>query len=146
MNDLTRRNAVKLLAGSSVLAGGSVLSAAKPADCQAEAVAPPEIPPEARLAETSPVLPTLSPTMLARVLRCRSWDSCVYLAAKGTAGYAQLTPAAFAIAAACQAAGRPVAMRHGGHEANWGNGAGMFRGVVLAVEPADFDEAGEAWL
>lgn len=146
MKDLTRRNAVKWLAGGSVLAGGTVLSTAKPSNPAMDSQAsPPQVPAVAREAETGPRPPEASRILLAEVLRCRSWDASVYLAAEGIAGYAQLTPHAYAIAAACQASGRRVAMRYGGHEPLWAQGAGLFHAVVLAIDPTDFDTEGDVW-
>ncbi len=146
MNDLTRRNAVKLLAGGSVLASSPMLGAAPPAiGALAAATTPPAIPDAAWEATTGTTPAATSPVLLARVARCRSWDTSVYLVAPGLRGYAQLTPQAFALAAACQAAGRPVAMRHGGHDPRWAQDSGLFRGVVLAIDAKDLDPEGDSW-
>lgn len=80
----------------------------------------------------------MSGPALARVSRVRSWDASVYLAVTdGTRGFVALSPAAFAIAAACHAAGRPMAVRTWGHDAAWGDGAGRFDGAACAVDLAD---------
>jgi hypothetical protein len=77
----------------------------------------------------------------ALVLHCRSWDGHVYLYVnEQVRGFVPVTASAFAIAAACQAAGRPVAVKHWGHDAHWGNGVGRFEGALLAVEFGDLPE------
>jgi hypothetical protein len=77
----------------------------------------------------------------ALVLHCRSWDGHVYLyLSERVRGFAPVNGAGFAIAAACQAAGRPVAVRHWGHDAAWGGGVGLFEGALLAIEAADLPE------
>ncbi|MBL8696296.1 MAG: hypothetical protein JNJ88_19525 [Planctomycetes bacterium] len=142
MTDLTRRNAVRLLAGGSVLASGTLLGggafAAPPVPgSSASSGNAPDLPATARTAKTTPP-PAVPGTLLqAHVGRCRSWDSSVYLSAGRARGFAQLSPAAFAIAAACQAAGRPVAMKFTEYEPDWNGGAGRFHGVVLAIDPQD---------
>lgn len=146
MTDLTRRNAVKLLAGGSLFASGSALGAAS--STTGSPLAPADfavLPAAARACATSAPPPATSPVLLARVFRCRSWDGSVYLATPSASGYAQLAPHAFAIAAACQAAGRPLAMRHAGHDPRWSQGSGLFHGVVVAIDPEDLEPQGAPW-
>ena len=138
---------MKMLAGGSVLASGSLLRAAPPTEgAPADLAGPVVIPDTVWDVTTSVRPPATSAVILARVARCRSWDGSVYLAAPGLGGYAQLSPHAFAIAAACQAADRPVAMRYRGHDPRWAQGCGRFDGVVLAIDPRDLDvEGGGPW-
>lgn len=141
MTELTRRNAVGLLAGGSVLGSGTLLRGSDAPDA-ASAVSRPAyaaLPAAARAASTAPTPLLPSRTLVARVARCRSWDASVYLVTEAGSGFAALTPAGFAIAAACQAAGRPVAMQFTEHEPLWQDGAGRFHGVALAIDPQDLD-------
>jgi len=78
-----------------------------------------------------------SPVRQARVLLCRSWDRSVYLYVDAQVkGFAELDETGFALAAACQAADRPVALRYWGHAPEWGS-VGRFDGVVMSVDPRD---------
>jgi len=77
----------------------------------------------------------------AMVLHCRSWDGHVYLYMdQSVRGFVAVNGPAFAIAAACQAAGRPVAVKHWGHDAAWGGGVGRFEGALLAMDARDLPE------
>src|SRR6185295_4699294 len=74
-------------------------------------------------------------TAEARVLLCRSWDSSVYLwVNEQVKGFVVLSPEGYTIAAACQAAGRPLAVRFWGHEPEFA-GAGRFEGAIVAMDP-----------
>jgi hypothetical protein len=76
----------------------------------------------------------------ARVLHCRSWDRHVYLYVNDRVrGFVPATAEGFAIAAACQAAAKPVAAEVWGFEPDWG-GVGRFEGAYLAVDAADICE------
>jgi hypothetical protein len=145
MNEVTRRNAMKMLAGGTVLATGTLAATPRAADPLARpaARAPGAVPVDnaAWRVETGQTPAATSPVAMATVSRCRSWDGSVYLhAGPELCGYVQLTPQAFALAAACQAAERPIAMRHWGHDPRWAGGAGRFAGVVLAIDRRDFGE------
>jgi hypothetical protein len=142
MSELTRRDAVGLLAGGSMLGANGLLGSAQ-GPAAAPAPAGLALPPAARAACTAPVPALAGRPLLAQVARCRSFDACVYLDAGSVRGYALLTPAGFALAAACQAAGRPVAMKFREHEPDWQQGAGRFHGVVLAIDAGDLAEASE---
>ncbi len=77
-------------------------------------------------------------TAEAHVLLVRSWDRQVYLYVdEGFRGFVALDETAFAVAAACQAAGRRVAVQAWGYAPGWG-GVGRFDGVRLAVDLRDF--------
>ena len=81
-------------------------------------------------------------TAIARVAHCRSWDSSVYVHVDpSTHGFVRLSPQGFAVAAAAQAAGRPVAVRYWGHDAVADNGVGRFEGAHVALDPLDFPES-----
>jgi hypothetical protein len=86
-------------------------------------------------------LPEANPVRAAMVLHCRSWSRQVYLHVDASVrGFVAVTPEGFAIAAACQAAGRPVAVRYWGHDPRWSGGAGRFDGAVLALDPLDLPD------
>ncbi|MBX3464878.1 MAG: hypothetical protein KF830_17050 [Planctomycetes bacterium] len=75
---------------------------------------------------------------LATVTACRSWDGRVHLQlADGRSGLCVPEPRGFALAAAAQAAGRPVHVRCWGHDAAAEGGVGCFAGALLALDPAD---------
>ncbi len=74
----------------------------------------------------------------ATVLQCRSWDRLVYLYLNETvSGFVSVSVSGFAIAAACQAAGRPAAVLVWGHEPQWEDGVGRFEGAMLAMQVRD---------
>ncbi|HZE98853.1 MAG TPA: hypothetical protein VE981_17730 [Planctomycetota bacterium] len=76
-------------------------------------------------------------TAEAHVLLCRSWDSTVYLyVSDRVKGFVTLSAQGLSIAAACQAAGRRVAVRYWGHEPLWAD-AGHFEGALLALDVRD---------
>lgn len=92
----------------------------------------------ARAAAEALALPAMSPPRWARVSRVRSWDASVYVILdEQTRGFVALSPAAMAIAAACQAAGRTVAIRTWGYDPDGNGGAGRFEGAICAVDLAD---------
>jgi hypothetical protein len=75
----------------------------------------------------------------AAVGMARSWDTHVYLVLdNGVKGYASLDPLGHGVAAACQASGRKVFMRYDSNDPNWGNGAGYFQGVRVALDRGVF--------
>jgi hypothetical protein len=134
MSDLTRRDAVLALA-----AAAAGVAAARPASADdridaaaraARAVAHAGVrpPADARAAE-------------AHVLLVRSWERTAYLYVDdGFRGFVALDDAGFAIAAACQASGRRVAVQAWGSEPDWA-GVGRFNGARLALDVRDFDPA-----
>jgi hypothetical protein len=76
-------------------------------------------------------------TAEADVLLCRSWDRSVFLRVDDRVqGLVALSESALAIAAACQASGRRVAVVYWGHEPDW-DGVGRFAGALLAVDVHD---------
>lgn len=92
------------------------------------------------------VVPEGNPVCLAAVLHCRSWQRQVYLyISESVRGFVGLGPEGFALAAACQAAGRHVAVRYFGHQPAAHRGAGRFAGAVVAIDPSDLgDPSGAA--
>lgn len=138
MSEVTRRRAIQQLAGGTVLASASMAAATAVGASSSGGQEQPATSDPAVLLVEGNLPPAISPVAMAKVARCRSWDSCVYLdAGPALRGYAQLTPAGFAIATAAQAAGRKVAFRHRGHQPAWADGAGCFEGVVLAFDRRD---------
>jgi hypothetical protein len=137
MTDLSSRRAfVALAAGAAVAAGSTTGSAAPASDApsEAEVQAAREA---ARRLTPAPERRADAVTAEARILLCRSWDSMVYLyVSEKVKGFVSVSPQAFALAAACQAADRRVAVRYWGHEREWG-GAGRFEGALFAVDVRD---------
>lgn len=143
-HDVTRRDAFKVLATG---AAGAVIGAA----ANAEAASPSQSSRHPLPTSKSPaafdaarhlaggiVIPESNPACLAMVSHCRSWSREVYLqVSEQVRGFVTLTAEGFALAAACQAAGRPVAMRYWGHEPRFHDGAGRFDGAVVAVDLRD---------
>jgi len=72
----------------------------------------------------------------ANVAWCRSFDEHVYLTVTTepkVRGWVRVDVRSFAICAAAQAAGRIVFVKYWGYDPNWGNGAGLFAGVQVAL-------------
>lgn len=144
MTDLSSRRAFVALAAGAAVAAGSTPAVAAPAS---------DAPSEAEIQAAREAARRLSPgperrpdpvTAEARVLLCRSWDSTVYLyVSERVKGFVSLTPAAFAIAAACQAADRRVAVRFWGHEREWAD-VGRFDGALLAMDVRDLPADGRS--
>lgn len=132
MSGVTRRDAFMAMAAGAVAATGTIAGAETSFDASLRAAR------EAALKLAAPVLRSdAGPVREARVLLCRSWDRSVYLYVdEQTKGFASLDEAGFTIAAACQAADRPVAVRYWGHAPEWG-AVGRFDGVLLAVDGRD---------
>lgn len=140
--DVTRRDAFKVLAGG---AAGAVLGAGTPAEAAAngravDARAVQEWQPSyeaARRMAGDMAIPESNPACLATVMHCRSWSQQVYLRiSEQVRGFVVLTPEGLALAAACQAAGRPIAVRYWGYLPHW-NDVGRFEGAVVAIDPRD---------
>jgi hypothetical protein len=75
----------------------------------------------------------------ATVGLARSWDPHVYLVLdNGVKGYASLDLRGHGIASACQASNRKVFMRYDSNDPNWGDGAGFFQGVQVALDRGSF--------
>ena len=134
MSDVTRRDAFLALASGAVLATGREATAAATPDASAHLETARQI--AARSGAPLPRGETTS-AAFATVHLCRSWDQSVYLRVDARVrGFATVNAGALAIAAACQAAGRPVAVRYWGSEPEWMQ-VGRFAGVLLAVEASD---------
>lgn len=144
MTDLTRRNALKALAVAAVATGAGAGAAA--AACATDGGLPPGQLPEAAVRAAREAASRLgSPAQgrgpgsiaEAHVVLCRAWDRLVYLYVdEDVRGFAPVTESAFAVAAACRAAGRRVALQHWGYDPGWA-GVGRFEGVLLAVDRTD---------
>ena len=143
-NDVTRRDAFKVLATG---AAGAVIGAAAnaqgatptPSTRQTLSSSPsPAAFDAARHLAGDVVIPESNPACLAMVSHCRSWSREVYLQVnEQVRGFVTLTAEGFALAVACQAAGRAVAVRYWGHEPQFHDGAGRFDGAVVAVDLRD---------
>jgi hypothetical protein len=82
----------------------------------------------------------LGPVCQAVVRGGRSWDSQVHLElADGRCGLWAPDARGYALAAAAQAAGRPVFVRCWGHEPHAEHGVGRFAGVVLALDACELE-------
>ena len=152
MNEVSRREAVRLLAAGAVGAAaasaeGSAVAAVGTADAiRTPSQTPPHHGPAhgfdvaRRIAGDHSSAAAPLPVRDATVLHCRSWDATVYLFIDGsTHGFVELTATGFAIAAACQAAGRTVAVKVWGHDPAWANGAGRFQGALLSIDRRDLE-------
>jgi hypothetical protein len=144
MSDVSRREAFLTLAagatGVTVAAASGAMAA--PAPARASMMPPPHVSQAvaeaaqrlAREVERRPVMREGE----AMVLQCRSWEGHVYLyISERVRGFVPVSGAGFAIATACQAAGRPVGVKHWGHDASWGDGVGRFEGALLAIDALD---------
>lgn len=137
MTELTRRTAILGLAAGAAAAGtigtpGAEARTVAPTDAAAQAARD-----AARRLGASAERPPAGTVGEARVLLCRSWDNQVYLqVSDAVKGFVAVDDRAFAVAAACQAANRKVAVQYWGHSAEWA-GAGRFDGVLLAMDVRD---------
>lgn len=136
MTELTRRTAILGLAAGAAAAGTIGGSAAEARPTPADPV-PQAARDAARRLGASAERPPAGIVGEARVLLCRSWDNQVYLqVSDAVKGFVAVDDRAFAVAAACQAANRKVAVQYWGHSAEWA-GAGRFDGVLLAMDVRD---------
>ncbi|HEX7901678.1 MAG TPA: hypothetical protein VF950_28220 [Planctomycetota bacterium] len=129
MNDLSRRHALLAAAAAAVTTGAST-----PAQAASDA-------PDLRAAREAALRFAVdrldSPVLRARVFLCRSWDrQAFFYVDERTRGFAALSPEAFALAAAAQAADRPLAFQYRGYAPEHA-GAGRFDEVRLALDPRD---------
>ena len=151
MNELTRRHAVKALAAGAVFAAGATLAEARNSlRAQTDPATGPidsALPASFRAAQLTacPVEPRESnPIRDAYVLHCRSWDSSIYLYVdEQLKGFVPVTAQGFSLAAAAQAADRPLAVRYWGHNPRWCDGAGKFDGALLAFDRRDLPQSGD---
>ena len=126
MSTIDRRGVLRVFAAGSACAAGGPLAA------------------QSAPAPTSVVLDPTAPLLLgwADVEHCRSSSTEIYLRFDDThRGFLAVDARGFAIAAACQAAGRPLAAQVWGHEAAAALGAGRFAGGVLAMQIHDLPGA-----
>ena len=142
MTQVTRRDAVRAMAAGAAAAGvGGLVGPAASASADELAIGTDSTFAAAR---RSGVIgePRAYRKAVARVAHCRSWDSSVYLHIdSSTHGFVRLSPQGFAIAAAAQAAGRPLAVRCWGHDAVADGGVGRFEGAHVAFDDLDFPDA-----
>jgi hypothetical protein len=141
-SEVTRREAFKVLAigaaGAAAGAGEALAAPAGPGAARGRSSGLREVTEATTRMEGEPAIPERNPPCLATVLRVRSWSRQAYLhVSDEVRGFVALPPEGLAIAAACQAAGRPAAVRYWGHDPSWNGGAGRFEGAVLAVDPQD---------
>lgn len=136
MTQPNRRELIRsLAAGAALTTGAGALGAARAEQRLAERPAGAAQHP--LVAPTEGTMPGMVATT-AEVLLCRSWDSRIYLLVdEAFGGFASVDARGLAIAAACQAAGRRVAVGYWGHEAAAAGGLGHFAAVQLAVDPRD---------
>lgn len=146
MSDVSRRTAfLTLAAGAAGATGMSAAATESAAPARAGSLVPTRVLDEAaevarRLGREVERRPGLS-IGEATVLHCRSWDGHVYLYVnEQVRGFVALSAPGLAIAAACQAAERPVAVMHWGHDPRWGGGVGRFEGALLAMDARDLPE------
>lgn len=149
MTELNRRDVIRAVAAGSAVAGTAmVASSRRPATATPTAA---EVRRAHRLATTRAALQRampgetcgLSPVQSATIAGCRSLDTQVLLElADGRTGLVALDPRGFAVAAAAQAAARPVCVRTWGHEPDAEAGIGRFAGALLAFAPEDLGSGG----
>ena len=132
MTQPNRRELIRsLAAGAALTTGAGALGAGRAEQRSADASH------RLAVAPAEGTMPGMVATT-AEVLLCRSWDSRIYLLVdEAFGGFASVDPRGLAIAAACQAAGRRVAVGYWGHEAAAAGGLGQFAAVHLAVDPRD---------
>ena len=148
MSELSRRSAFKTLAAGA--AGATVAAGLTGADAWGAPTALPGAPRAEIRRAVSEAARRLGRAVERRegmvsgeavVLSCRSWDGRVYLYLdESVRGFVAVNASGFAVAAACQAAGRPAAVSCWGHEPEWGGGVGRFEGALLAVDTGDLPE------
>lgn len=132
MADLTRRDAVMALA-----AAAAGVAATRPAAAQDRAAIVAQAAREAA-ARHGVQAPADARIAEAQVLLVRSWERTAYVYVDdGFRGFIALDETGFAIAAACQAAGRRVALQAWGYAPEWA-GVGRFDGARLALDVRDF--------
>jgi hypothetical protein len=144
MTELTRRNAILGLAAGAAAAGTLGTSAAEARTPSIDAAVQAARDAARRLGSSTERFPG-GPVREAQVLLCRSWDRMIYLhVSEAVKGFVAVDERAFALAAACQAANRKVAVQYWGHAPEWA-GAGRFEGVLLAIDARDLPgESGAA--
>lgn len=143
MSELNRRDMIRAVAAGTAVAGTAMATSGRPG---AAAPTPAEVRRAHRLATTRAALQRalpgetcgLSPVQSATVAGCRSFDGQVLLELEdGRSGLVALDLRGFAIAAAAQAAGRPLCVRTWGHEPEAEAGIGRFAGALLALAAED---------
>jgi hypothetical protein len=145
MDALNRRDVIRAAAAGAALVGGAAAATGvgrKPAELRRERLG------QVARASLRRALPAegmgLSPVTTATVAACRSFDGRVLLdLACGRSGLVALDARGFTVAAAAQAAARPVQVRFWGHEPDAEAGLGRFDGVLLAFDAADLDDGAE---
>ncbi len=132
MSEFSRRHAFKAMAVGAVAVAGSIEARAEDSTSSLDAAVA-----AARAVARRGDRIGAHTVAAVRVFLCRSWDRQVYFHVDDLCkGFAALDEAGFAIAAACQAAGRPVALQYLDHQPAW-NGVGRFEGVLLAMDVRD---------
>lgn len=144
MSELNRRDVIRAVAAGTAVAGTAMAATSgRPAAVVPTAA---ELRRAHRLAATRVALQRavpgetcgLSPVQSSIVAGCRSFDGQVLLELDdGRTGLVALDPRGFAVAAAAQAAGRPLCVRTWGHEPEAEAGIGRFAGALLAFAAED---------
>lgn len=144
MTGLNRRDVIRVAAAGAAMAGGAVASS------RAGATPPTPLQRVRRASLQQAALRFdhcglrrgLSPVLAANVGSCRSWSREVLLqVADGCSGLVGVDAFGYALACAAQAAGKPLFVRHWGHDAAAELGLGRFAGALFALDPLDLDEA-----
>jgi hypothetical protein len=143
MSSLDRRDLMRIVAGgAAATAAAPALAGTREASTPAPLAA--DLAPERmRAAETLPLGLGSAPIQgVATVGLCRSFDARIYLQiGKRLRGFVSVDARGFAIAAACQAAGRKVAVQAWGHDPDADGGLGRFDGALLAIDARDLPGA-----
>lgn len=143
MSSLDRRDLMRIVAGgAAATAAAPALAGTREASTPAPLAA--DLAPERmRAAETLPLGLGSAPIAgVATVGLCRSFDTRIYLQiGKRLRGFVSVDARGFAIAAACQAAGRKVAVQAWGHDPDADGGLGRFDGALLAIDARDLPGA-----
>lgn len=138
MSDLNRRGAMLAMA-SGAAATATLLTTGKGEASMQESRSDQKTDAAGAIEKQIKAVAALAGPFPATVGMARSWDHHVYLVLdNGVRGYAPLDPPGHGIAAACQAAGRKVFMKYTSHDPNWGNSAGYFQGVTVALDQGVF--------
>ncbi len=147
MTGLNRRDVIRVAAAGAALAGGAVASSRDggPPPSPLQQVRRRSLPQTSLPFDHCGLRQGLSPVVAATVAMCRSWSREVLLqTADGRSGLLGVDAFAYALACAAQAAGRPLHVRHWGHDAAAELGLGRFAGALLALDPLDLAEADAA--
>jgi hypothetical protein len=139
MSSLDRRDLMRFVAGGAAVTAAAPALASPRQVSEAAPLAADLAPERARATEALPLGSGSAPIQgAATVGLCRSFDAQIYLQlGKRLRGFVAVDARGFAIAAACQAAGRKVAVQAWGHDPEANGGLGRFDGALLAIDAHD---------